>query len=46
MTTLHFTQTTSATPDQLLAALTDFGPVPVGGLPEQRGRLPEGPRPR
>jgi len=26
MTTLHFTQTTSATPDQLLAALTDFGP--------------------
>jgi hypothetical protein len=26
MTTLHFTQTTTATPDQLLAALTDFGP--------------------
>lgn len=26
MTTLHFTQTTTATPDQLLVALTDFGP--------------------
>jgi hypothetical protein len=26
MTTLHFTQTTTATPEQLLAALTDFGP--------------------
>jgi len=26
MTTLNFTQTTTATPDQLLAALTDFGP--------------------
>jgi hypothetical protein len=26
MTTLHFTQTTKATPEQLLAALTDFGP--------------------
>ena len=26
MTTLHFTQTTTASPEQLLAALTDFGP--------------------
>jgi hypothetical protein len=26
MTTLHFTKTTTASPDQLLAALTDFGP--------------------
>lgn len=26
MTTLHFTKTTSASPAQLLAALTDFGP--------------------
>jgi hypothetical protein len=26
MTTLHFTRTTTASPDQLLAALTDFGP--------------------
>jgi hypothetical protein len=26
MTTLHFTKTTTATPEQLLAALTDFGP--------------------
>src|SRR6185312_15378108 len=26
MTTLHFTQTTTATPEQLLSALTDFGP--------------------
>jgi len=26
MTTLHFTKTTTATPQQLLAALTDFGP--------------------
>lgn len=26
MSTLHFTRTTTATPEQLLAALTDFGP--------------------
>ena len=26
MTTLHFTATTTASPDQLLTALTDFGP--------------------
>jgi len=26
MTTLHFTKTTTASPEQLLAALTDFGP--------------------
>jgi hypothetical protein len=26
MTTLHFTKITTATPEQLLAALTDFGP--------------------
>src|SRR5262249_51555379 len=26
MTTLHFTQTTTATPEQFLAGLTDFGP--------------------
>jgi hypothetical protein len=26
MTTLHFTKVTTATPEQLLAALTDFGP--------------------
>ena len=26
MSTLHFTRTTTATPQQLLAALTDFGP--------------------
>ena len=26
MTTLHFTQNTTATPEQFLAALTDFGP--------------------
>jgi hypothetical protein len=26
MTTLHFDKTTTATPEQLLAALTDFGP--------------------
>jgi hypothetical protein len=26
MTTLHFTKTTTASPQQLLAALTDFGP--------------------
>jgi hypothetical protein len=26
MTTLHFTQITTASPEQLLAALTDFGP--------------------
>ena len=26
MTTLHFTETTSATPEQFVAALTDFGP--------------------
>ena len=26
MTTLHFTTTTTASPEQLLAALTDFGP--------------------
>ncbi len=26
MTTLHFTKTTTATPEQLLTALTDFGP--------------------
>jgi hypothetical protein len=26
MATLHFTATTSATPEQFVAALTDFGP--------------------
>jgi hypothetical protein len=26
MTTLHFTQTTTSTPEQFVAALTDFGP--------------------
>jgi len=26
MSTIHFTQTTTATPEQFVAALTDFGP--------------------
>ena len=41
MTTLHFHQTTTATPEQFIAGLTDFGPGRCG-LSQQRRQLPQG----
>jgi hypothetical protein len=39
MTTLHFTKTTTATPQQFLAALTDFGPGRSEVFPNSKDEL-------
>ena len=43
MSTIRLHQTTTLTPEQYIAGLTDFGPGPREGLQQQRRRLPEGP---
>ena len=42
MPTIHLKETTTATPEQFVAALTDFGPGRAELFREQRRRLPQG----
>ena len=42
MATIHLNVTTTATPEQFVAALTDFGPGRKDLFPQQRRRLPQG----
>lgn len=42
MSTLHLHQTTTATPEQFLAALTDFGPDRSTIFPKQPRPAPAG----
>ena len=42
MSTIHVKQTTTLTPEQFIAGLTDFGPGPLEALPQQRRRVPQG----
>ena len=42
MATIHLHQTTTSTPEQFVAALTDFGPGRKELFPQQRRRLPRG----
>jgi hypothetical protein len=38
MSTIHLHQTTTATPEQFVAGLTDFGARPLEAVPKQRRR--------
>ena len=42
MSTIHFIQTTTATPEQFLAGLTDFGPGRAEAVRQQCRRGPQG----
>ena len=42
MSTLHFKETTTSTPEQFVAGLTDFGPGRTKLFQQQRRRLPQG----
>jgi len=45
MSTIHFHETTTSTPEQFLAGLTDFGPGRSKLFGKQRRRLPQGASP-
>ena len=42
MSTIHFHQTTSSTPEQFIAGLTDFGPGRAKLFPNSADSVPQG----